>query len=199
MSITIKFGSSPEEIHSVGDLGEDIWDIIFTYKEIAEERDFIQPIVDKFKKMSRRQLGIGGWAGRQPQEEYCRENKIKMSYNNSICFHNHLYDMTCAIVFHHFHRKMPSAKSLPAKWKKKGLQWEMVKECWEQEDQNLFLIAMAFTGDVSWRDSVEVVLNDWKEERGIEYTGCPQFIQMGLDRRKEYYNRPEVIAARRER
>ena len=39
MSITINFGSSPEEIHEIGELGGDIWDIIFTYKEIAEERD----------------------------------------------------------------------------------------------------------------------------------------------------------------
>jgi len=39
MSTTIKFGSSPEEIHSVGELGADIWDIIFTYKEMAEEQD----------------------------------------------------------------------------------------------------------------------------------------------------------------
>ena len=192
MSITINFGSSPEEIHSVGELGGDIWDIIFTYKEIAEERDFIQPIVDKFKKIDRCVLGIGtsgatGGVGYY-QKMYCQENKIPQSYNGK-CYGSDDDVMVVALVFHHFHRKMPSARNLPAEWKKKGLRWKIVEEFWEQEDQNLFLIAKAFTGcQCGWRDGVEEHLKFWKRN-GIEYTGCPQFIQMGLDRREEYYRR----------
>ncbi len=191
MSIAINFGSSPEEIHSVGDLGGDIWDIIFTWKEIAENAA-IQHVADKFKKIDRCVLGIGcsgatGGVGYY-QKMYCQENKIPQSYNGK-CYGSDDDVMVVAIVFHHFHRKMPSARNLPAEWKKKGLRWKIVEECWEQEDQNLFLIAKAFTGDhCSWRDGVENHLKFWKMD-GIEYTGCRQFIQMGLDRREEYYRR----------
>ena len=39
MSITINFGSAPEEIHWFGDVAPEIWDIIYTFKEDAELRD----------------------------------------------------------------------------------------------------------------------------------------------------------------
>jgi len=201
MSIAINFGSSPEEIHSVGDLGEDIWDIIYTWKEIAEEQDAIQHIVNKFNKLSRRVLGIGtsGATGglKYYQKDYCRENKIPMTYNGSGSYHATDDDvMVVAIVFNHFHRKMPSARNLPDHWKKRGLSRHLVKECWDQEDQNLFLIAKSFTD--GYARTPERFLKSWVVG-DIEYTGCLEFIQMGIDRRNEYYDRPDVIAALRER
>jgi len=201
MSITINFGSSPEEIHSVGDLGGDIWDIIFTWKEIAEEQELIQPIVDKFKKISRRVLGIqgiGNVCNEYYQKEYCRENKIPQSYNGKEWGSDDDV-MVVAIVFQQFHRKLPSARKLPDQWKKRGLQLKIVKHFWEQEDQNMFLIAKSFTeGYYRREEEVGPFLEHWAR-KGIEYTGCPQFIQMGLDRRAEYYSRPEYAAAARER
>ena len=202
MSIAINFGSAPEEIHWFGGVAPEIWDIIYTFKENAEERDFIQPIVDKFKKIPHRALGIGtSWATgglEYEQKEYCRENKIKMSYNGK-CYGSDDDVMVVAIVFHLFHRKMPSARNLPVGWKKKGLRWKIVEECWEQEDQNLFLIAKAFTGGVvSYRDGLEGHLEWWKQE-GIEYTGCPECIQRGIDRRKEVRSCGDYAAYLRER
>jgi len=39
MSIKINFGASPKEIHYVGDIVPEIWDMIYTYKDVFEERD----------------------------------------------------------------------------------------------------------------------------------------------------------------
>ena len=39
MTNAIKFGSSPAEIHSVGNLAPEIWDMIWTWKDICEKQD----------------------------------------------------------------------------------------------------------------------------------------------------------------
>ena len=194
MSIAINFGSSPEEFHSVGDLGADIWDIIFTYKEIAEDAA-IQHIVNKFKEISVRVLNIADGLQSHYQKEYCRANKIPMTYNGSKIDDDGDVAVV-AVVFQQFHRKMPSVKNLPAKWKKQGLPNALVKECWEQEDINLFLIAMSF--HTFHEVTPERFLKRWRRKDGIEYTGCPQFLQMGIDRSNEYHTRDWGIA-RRER
>ena len=175
-----------EEVMEAG-CGE-IWKLIMEYKQIAEERD-IRRIVDKFKTIPQRAMGIGiGSEGDQYQ--YCLANKIPVSYNGARggCGDNDDI-MPVRIVFHHFNRKLPNASKLPENYKKCGMLWNMVRDCWDEEDKNLYLIAKAFCCFQDY-DGLEMtperMMKKWAQ-KGIEYTGMPQFIQMGIDQCDEYY------------
>ena len=72
MSIKIKFGSSPEAIHSVGNLGEDIWDIIYTLKEEVELRDAAE-IPDWWIKKICRMMS-------KDMKAFCRTHKIQQKW-----------------------------------------------------------------------------------------------------------------------
>ena len=185
-----------EEVMEAG-CGE-IWKLIMEYKEIAEVREFVQPIVDKFKAMPRHSLPFD--LSEFVQTKYCRENKIARSYNgNGVGFLGGDHDiMTVRIVFHHFNRKMPKACKLPAEYKKRGITWGLVRDCWDEEDKNLYLIATGFSYHGS-SDTVDDFI-DWAGRKGIQYTGMPQFIQMSIDHhanirrlRKEDYKRQREL------
>ena len=162
-----------EEVMEAG-CGE-IWKLIMEYKQIAEERD-IRRIVDKFKTIPQRAMGIGiGSEGDQYQ--YCLANKIPVSYNGARggCGGNN--------------------DIMPENYKKCGMLWNMVRDCWDEEDKNLYLIAKAFSG--GFKMTPERMMEKWVQ-KGIEYTGMPQFIQMGIDQCDEYYRPSCFIAAHRE-
>ena len=164
----------------MNEAGGSLWDLILEYKNIAEKRDFVKPIVDKFKAMPCRALGIGLGLTEYEQTEYCKENKIARSYNgNGVGFFGGGDDiMTVRIVFHHFNRKIPKASKLPAWAKGRGITWALVRDCWDEEDKNLYLIAKAF-GDGYYKTPKRFMKSFAR--KGIEYTGMPQFIQMAID------------------
>ena len=73
MSIAINFGSAPEEIHWFGGVAPEIWDIIYTFKEIAEERDAAE-IPDWWIAKICRMMS-------KDMKAFCRTHKIQQSWS----------------------------------------------------------------------------------------------------------------------
>jgi len=211
MSIAFKFNTAPDYIHWTGNIAPEIWDIIFTFKEAAEERDFIQPLIEKFKAIGYEAITGRHAYGGDRQEEYCQKNKIAQTWNGgNSCFWK-MRDV--AIVFDTFNMKLPSARSLPKEYKKKGMTLEIVKKFWGEEEKNLYMIAKSFTTFISTRGhltrmlqskktqeewAVILLKEDWEED-GLNYTGLPQFIQMAQDMKREWIERDDVKAFAMER
>jgi hypothetical protein len=126
MSATIKFGSSPEEIHWVGELGADIWDMIYTYKEMAEKQTY-------FEKFDKLMYGFPGLDEKE-RKNYCKANKIYQSYHKR----SGKEEKMARIVFATFGRKMPSPKEFPA-GSGSGIGWYNKVENWCDEDRDLYL------------------------------------------------------------
>jgi len=194
MSIAFKFNTAPDYIHWTGNIAPEIWDIIFTFKEAAEERDFIQPLIEKFKAIGYEAITGRHAYGGDRQEEYCQKNKIAQTWNGgNSCFWK-MRDV--AIVFDTFNMKLPSARSLPKEYKKKGMTLEIVKKFWGEEEKNLYMIAKSFTTYIRTRcreREVSLMMEEWEED-GLNYTGLPQFIQMGQDMKREWRERDDVKA-----
>jgi len=211
MSIAFKFNTAPGYIHWTGNIPPEIWDIIFTFKEAAEERDFIQPLIEKFKAIGYEAI-TGRYAyGGDRQEEYCKKNKIQQTWNGGNSCYWKMRDV--AIVFDTFNMKLPSARSLPKEYKKQGMTMEIVKKFWGEEEKNLYMLAQSFTAcvhhprgqaymdediEVKREREVSVMKEDWDED-GLNYTGLPQFIQMGQDMKREWREREDVKAFAMER
>jgi len=73
MSITINFGSAPEEIHWFGDVAPEIWDIIYTFKEEAEMRDAAE-IPDWWIAKICRMMS-------KDMKAFCRTHKIQQKWS----------------------------------------------------------------------------------------------------------------------
>jgi len=167
MSIEIKYGISPEEIHWFGDIAPEIWDLIYTWAEYLSNKD----IVDKYMSIPRKYTCWNG--GCVSREKYCKENKITKSYNGQPADQKYSI-MGLRIMFDLFGRTMPKCSKLPVKYKKKGITREMVRDCWEQEDQNIYIIAVE---KMIINQDIEYEKEEWKKE-GITYTGDDQFLYM---------------------
>ena len=71
-TISINFGSSPEEIHFVGDLAPELWDLIYTYKSEAEWRDRAEIPdwwISKIAVMSSKEL-----------KKACKTHRVRMTW-----------------------------------------------------------------------------------------------------------------------
>jgi len=136
MSIKINFGASPKEIHYVGDIVPEIWDMIYTYKDVFEERDNFEKF-DKFVEIS------------LDHKKYCKANNIPQSYNKC----SGEKERFVRIVFDTFNRKIPSPKTFPA-GSGSGIGWDNKVEHWCEEDRDLYVMAMEFMygiGRKKWR------------------------------------------------
>ena len=180
MSITINFGSSPEEIHSVGELGGDIWDIIFTYKEVMED-DAVVHMLQKFMD-----INDTVWFNKRNALEYAKKNKIVCSYGGRVS----LREIRLRIVFSLFNRKIPSAKPMLAQnynsW------WNQVKNAgnWDQEDINLFILAETQSSSNPRRGPECSCSNEWAT--GFTEHVCDCCLQ---DMRQTYTGHPEFLDA----
>ena len=140
MSITINFGASPKEIHYHGDIVPEIWDMIWTWKDIYEKQDKAT-YFEKFDKLARIRL--------DDHKEYCKANNIAQSYNKC----SGEKERFVRIVFHTFNRKIPSPKTFPA-GSGSGIGWENKVEHWCEEDRDLYVMAMELgfcRGRKKWR------------------------------------------------